>query len=353
MDLEAPSSMNPPPIVSEEPVPTATAIVHLLQCVELFEMLSDADLERVIAVGQVRRLNQGDYLFKGGEPPDSIHVILAGAIEVVRSTPDNPEPTPVAYISPGEAIGDMALFTGAKRRSAGRVPEFVDVHTMPKPAFKELARSIPGYGLDVAGVFAKRLEGFINQMRGQKRQKELSGKLKFFDLPTVVQTLVSANQTGVLAIVDDKGKTVAEVLLRDGAVERARFGLLEGEEAFYQLFYADDRGEFFFRTVREPNPDSISEIEISLSAMNLLMEAARLVDELGRVRRGLPDPDKPYQARTDELQWGDDESIDIAREVLAKLQNPRRIADLLSEVPASTYRLFSVAVELFKTGQIG
>jgi CRP-like cAMP-binding protein len=203
--------MNPPPIVTEEPVPTATAIVHLLQCVDLFAMLSDADLERVIAVGQLRRLNQGDYLFKGGDPPDSIHVILAGAIEVVRSTPDNPEPTPVAYISPGEAISDMALFTGAKRRSAGRVPEFADVLTLPKPAFKELAGSIPGYGLDIAGVFAKRLEGFINQMRGQKRQKELSGKLKFFDLPTVVQTLVSANQTGVLAIVGDKGRTVAEV----------------------------------------------------------------------------------------------------------------------------------------------
>lgn len=142
-------------------------------------------------------------------------------------------------------------------------------------------------------------------------------------------------------------------MLRDGAVERARCGLLEGEEAFCQLFHADERGEFFFRTVREPNPDSISQVEVSMSAMNLLMEAARLVDELGRARRGLPDPDKAYQARTEELQWEDDETIEITREVLAKLQNPRRIADLLSEVPASTYRLFSVAVELFKTGQIG
>ena len=344
--------MNPPPVVTEQPVPSATAIVHLLQCVELFETLSDADLERVIAAGQLRRLDQGDYLFRGGDPPESIHVILAGAIEVVRSTPDNPEPTPVAYISPGEAIGDMAVFTGAKRRSAGRVPEFADVLTLPKPAFKELARTIPGYGLDIAGVFAKRLEGFINQMRGQKRQKELSGKLKFFDLPTVVQTLVSANQTGVLAIVDDNGKTFAEVLLRDGAVERARFGLLEGEEAFYQLFHADKRGEFFFRTVREPNPDSISTVEVSMSAMNLLMEAARLVDELGRVRRTLPDPNKPYQARTEELQWEDEETIDVAREVFTKLQNPKRIADLVDEVPASTYRLFQVAAELFKTEQI-
>jgi hypothetical protein len=282
----------------------------------------------------------------------AIHVILAGAIEVVRSTPDSPEPTPVAYISPGEAVGDMALFTGKKRSSAGRVPEFADVLTLPKAAFKELARSIPGYGMDVAEVFAKRLQAFINQMRGQKRQKELSGKMKFFDLPTVIQTLVSSSQTGVLSIADANGKTFAEVLLRDGAVERARCGLLEGEEAFYQFFNSDDQGEFFFRNVREANPDSISRVEIGMSAMNLLMESARLVDELSRVRRGLPDPDKPYEARTGELQWDDDETIDIAGEVLAKLQNPRRIADLLYEVPCSTYKLFYVAAELFKTEQI-
>jgi hypothetical protein len=57
--------MNPPPVVTEQPEPTATAIVHLLQCVELFEMLSDADLERVIAAGHVRRLNQGGLPVQG------------------------------------------------------------------------------------------------------------------------------------------------------------------------------------------------------------------------------------------------------------------------------------------------
>ena len=53
--------------------------------------------------------------FKTGDAPDSIHVILAGAIEVVRSTPDSPEPVPVAYLSPGEAVGDMGLFTRTPR----------------------------------------------------------------------------------------------------------------------------------------------------------------------------------------------------------------------------------------------
>ena len=252
----------------------------------------------------------------------------------------------------GEAIGAMGLFPRTERRSAGRVPEFADVLTLSLPVFEELTRTVPGYGLAIATVFARRLEGFIKRMRGKKRRKELSGKLKFFDLPTVVQTLVTAKQTGVLTITDEDGKTYAEVLLLDGSVDRARCGLLEGAEAVYQLFHNDDNGEFFFRTVREPDPESISKIRISMSAMNLLMEAMRLMDEAPSVRRRLPDPDKPYQARVIHLEWEDDATVAIAQEVLEKLREPRAIADLIDEVTCSAFTLYGVAAELWESGQI-
>ena len=344
--------MTPTSVVSQHSAPSAAQMIDVLGGVDLFEMLSDADLERVIAAGQKRRLERGDYLFQPGDPPDSIHVILAGAIEVVRSTPDSPEPTPVAYLSPGEAIGDMGLFTRTARRSAGRVPEFADILTLTLPVFEELTRTVPGYGLEIAAVFARRLDGFIKRMRGQKRRKELSGKLKFFDLPTVVQTLVTSNQTGVLTITDDNRETYAEVLLRDGKVDRARCGVLEGEEAFYQLFHDVDHGEFFFRTVREPDPETISKIGISLSPMNLLLEAVRLMDEFPSVRRRLPDPEKPYQARTENLQWEEDTTVAIAQEVLAKLRDPHPIADLIDDVPCSMFTLYRIAAELFESDQI-
>ena len=344
--------MNSEPVVSQQPAPTSAHMIDILRGVDLFEMLSDADLERLIAAGQRRRLEQGEYLFKAGDPPDSVHVLLAGAIEVVRSTPDSPEPVPVAYLSPGEAIGDMGLFTETPRRSAGRAPEFADVLTLGMPVFEELNRTIPGFGLGIAAVFARRLEGFIKHMREQKRRKELSGKLRYFDLPTVVQTLVTARQTGVLTITEEDRKTYAEVLLRDGTVDRARCGVLEGPEAFYQLFHHDDHGEFFFRTVREPDPDSISKVRIPLSAMNLLLEAMRLMDEFPSVRARLPDPEKPYQARTGDLQWGDEASAHIAQDVLAKLREPRPLAQLIDDVPCNAFTLYRIAAELFESGQI-
>jgi CRP-like cAMP-binding protein len=345
--------MNATLVKSRHPLPSPTVISNVVGGVDLFEMLSSEDLERVIAAGEVYRLEQGDYLFKAGDPPDSIHVILAGAIEVVRSTPDNPQPTPVAYLSPGEAIGDMGLFTGTARRSAGRAPEFADVITLTRSILEELTYTVPGYGLEIAAVFARRLDAFIKRMRGQKRRKELSGRLRFFDLPTVLQTLVQSKQTGVLTITDDEGETYAEVLLLDGSVARAHCGMAEGEEAFYQLFHKDDQGEFFFRSILEPDADSISEVVISRSAMNLLLEAMRRIDEFPFVRNRLEDPERPFRARTETLQWEEEATQAIAQEVLDKLRAPRLVADLIDDVPCSTFTLYRIAAELFESDQIG
>ena len=61
-------------------------------------------------------------LFRVNEPADCVHLLLDGAIEIVRSTRESPDPTPVAYITPGELIGDMALFTGTPRRRTAACP---------------------------------------------------------------------------------------------------------------------------------------------------------------------------------------------------------------------------------------
>ena len=333
---------------------TQAAILRILRGVDLFAMLPDADLEQIQLAGHVRLLGPGETLFRAGDPPDRIHVILSGVIEVVRSTPDRPEPSPVAYLSPGETIGDMGLITGSSRRSSGRVPEHAEVWTLDRPSFEQLTRTIPGYGMQVAKVFAQRLEEFITHARGQARRKELSGKLKFFDLPTVVQTLVTANQTGILTLTNDQEKSFAEVLLRDGAVERARCGAVEGEEAFYQLFMAgSDGGFFFFRSVAEPNRDSVSRTPITISALNLLMESMRLVDELPEMKQRLPDPERPYRALTGEMRWTDDRTLRAAHDILAKLKTPHRISELVNEVPCSTYTLYRIAADLFDSKQIG
>ena len=336
-----------------EPV-SLDQIKGMLRGVELFEVLASGDLDRVVDAGSVSVLGRGDMLFKSRDPSDRIHVVIEGAIEILRTTPDHPDPVPVAYISPGEVIGDMALLTGSQRRSGGRVPQKAVVWTLTRETFERLANDIPGYGMEIAKMFARRLEGFITHMRRQARRKELAGKLRYFDMPTVVQTLVSSNQTGILTIADEDGEAFAEVLLCDGSIDRARCGALEGEDAFYEIFLGSGDGTFTFQTVAQPDPDTISKTPLTLTAMNLLMEAMRLVDELPEVQGRLPDVMKPYKAqvRHRKLDWDEDSTRAVAKQMLAKLRSPKRLCELNGDLRCSTFTLYDVAARLFETGQI-
>jgi hypothetical protein len=78
-----------------------------------------------------------------------------------------------------------------------------------------------------------------------------------------------------------------------------------------------------------------------------------LIDELPRVLRRLPDPEKQYKALTHTLNWDDGTTFMIAQQVLDRLRNGKPLETLLNVVPCSTFTLYRVAAELYKGGQIG
>jgi CRP-like cAMP-binding protein len=321
-----------------------------LRATELFEMLSAADVRKVAAAGEVRQLKRGEFLFRKNDDADSLHLLLDGAIEIVRPTHESAEPVPVAYVSPGELIGDMAIFTGTQRRSDGRVPQRARVWSLSRAGFEELARELPGYGMELTRMFARRLQDLISHMRRQARRKELAGKLRYFDMPTVVQTLITAGQTGLLTFVDDDGHVYAEAMLRGGTVDRARCGQLEGEDAFHEIFLHKDDGEFYFRSLVDPDPRAVSKSAITTPAMHLMMEAMRRADELAELREKLGGTTREYRAAGDAADWPDAATAKIAAQILAELKKPRRLEDLRGTVPCSSFVLYRIASELVEQG---
>ena len=327
-------------------------LVETLRATELFEMLSARDAHQVAAAGEILELKRGEYLFNTDDRAECIYLLLDGAIEIVRPTSESPAPVPVAYISPGELVGDMALFTRTRRRSDGRVPERARVWKLTRGDFEGLVEELPGYSMDLARMFARRLQDLITHMRRQARRKELAGKLKYFDMPTVVQTLLTSGQTGLLTFVGDGGGVVAEVMLKKGTVDRARCGQLEGEEAFHEIFLNKDHGEFYFRSLVDPDPEVVSTVPIATPALHLMMESMRRADEMAELREKLRGTELSYRAADSEADWQDERTADAARCLLAALQQPRRLEDLRGEVPCSSYTVYRVAGLLKDAGLI-
>ncbi len=55
----------------------------------------------------VRQFNQGDRIVAQGSPPDGLHIVALGEVNIMHN--DGKEPTLVARLGPGEVVGEVAL----------------------------------------------------------------------------------------------------------------------------------------------------------------------------------------------------------------------------------------------------
>ncbi|MDF1551640.1 MAG: DUF4388 domain-containing protein [Deferrisomatales bacterium] len=105
---------------------------------------------------------------------------------------------------------------------------------------------------------------------------ELRGNLIDFSLPDIIQLVGFGRKTGALRLSFAAGD--AALFFDQGNVVHAEYPGSVGQDAVYQLFHVPS-GEFRFQT--EVLPDTRT---IEMDPTNLIMEAARLLDESNRER---------------------------------------------------------------------
>ena len=83
------------------------------QC-QLFQELSDADLEILVAHSQMREVPRGKILYRKDEKSnDTFCLIISGKVDIVGR-----EGRVVKVVGPGEVIGEIALSNPYKTRTA-------------------------------------------------------------------------------------------------------------------------------------------------------------------------------------------------------------------------------------------
>ena len=194
-----------------------------------------------------------------------------------------------------------------------------------KAVFLDLMDVLPAFSRNLCVVLARRLETTTLKVP-RASGKQLQGNLRYFDLATVIQTLIGSQQTGALVVTQDKHK-LAEIFFYHGNIARARYRHLAGDDAVFQLFQSPVEGDFSF-TGREVREEEV-QTEISMPAISLLMESVRMQDELPMLQ-GAPAGRRPrLPAEGGQLAWEEPESIELAASVWSRLKKgatPRRPA---------------------------
>jgi hypothetical protein len=107
------------------------------------------------------------------------------------------------------------------------------------------------------------------------------GSLKELPLPDIIQLVSVSGKTGVFSLRRGADAT-GEIYLRGGQIVHAHAGDLQGEEAMYELAIWPE-GEFVFTPGQETQVTTIHK-----SNTNLLMEAARRIDEWQILSKRIP-----------------------------------------------------------------
>jgi len=330
--------------------PSPSIEPDFLKGCELFENQPPEVLKAVVMQGKRLELGPGDILFRQGDQGDQLYIVKSGVLEVLTKQADSVELTPVAYIGAGEVLGELALLTGSPRSATVRSPEHAELFTVDKPVFLDLMVSLPTFARNLCLVLAKRLEATTLKVP-RASTKQLQGNLRFFDLATVIQTLIGSHQTGSLVVVQDGGKhKLADLFFVKGNIARAKVRNLTGDDAVFQLFQTPLEGDFSFtgKTVQDEDMNT----DITMPAISLLMESVRLQDELPVLQERLGDPARIYKQKAAQLQWEDAESVELAATIWARLKKGASINDLHRDVPRCTYYIYRTLLTLVETQQV-
>jgi CRP-like cAMP-binding protein len=137
--------------------------IRLLSLVDIFEPLSEEEIERLNGQLPDRRLEEGEIFFGPDDPSERLFILQRGKARVFRITPDGREFT-LAVIESGTVFGEMAL-TGQQLEGAyAQAMEPSEVSTMARADLERLVVEKPEVGLKIMQLLSERLRRYESRL---------------------------------------------------------------------------------------------------------------------------------------------------------------------------------------------
>ena len=167
---------------------------------EFFSAASPAANDAIASSAHEKNLVRGDVLFKEGEAPDALYIVLSGRIAIaIDNKPLDSRESVVALMVEGDLFGDLALLDGGARSALARALEPSTVLHIPYSAVEPQLSSNPDLLWGITRVLARRLRAMDEALadsvfldvtgRTAKRLLELSEGKDEFVLPVTQEEL--------------------------------------------------------------------------------------------------------------------------------------------------------------------
>ena len=241
----------------------------LLRTIELFKMLTDADLDDLAALLTLENYEWGFPIAQEGDPGTNLFIIISGRVEVVDE-----EGITLAEMGEGEVFGEMSLLTGDRVTATILAAEPCKIAKMSQKNFRHILNRFPSLQVFFYKLLVSRITA-VNLKRAEELSSGMVGQLTDISPVELCQMINSIQKTGRLIIDSSETKTTALLLFHEGEVLQAVHNERKGKDAFYRIL-AMTRGRFKFiqgLTASEKKLDVIG------GFMAMLMEGMRRIDD--------------------------------------------------------------------------
>jgi CRP-like cAMP-binding protein len=130
--------------------------IRLLSLVDIFEPLSEQDIERLNGQLPDVHLEPGEMFYGPEDQTEKLFILQKGKIRIFRTTPDGREFT-LAVVEAGTVFGEMVLTAQQLEGAYAQAMEPSQVSTMAREDLERLVLEKPEVGIRIMQVLSERL----------------------------------------------------------------------------------------------------------------------------------------------------------------------------------------------------
>ena len=130
--------------------------LQLLRKLPVFAQLSASQTETLLGHMDEVIFPEGTPLFQEGDHGDRLYYIIAGFLEVLKTSGSN-QSRVLASMGPGESLGEMAIIDELPRSATVVARSEVHALVLTREAFDQVVHEEPAIGVEVLKGLARRL----------------------------------------------------------------------------------------------------------------------------------------------------------------------------------------------------
>jgi CRP-like cAMP-binding protein len=153
----------------------------------LFADLLEADIVAILQYSKSHTYQTGEIVFREGDPPDGLYLVLSGALRYFVTINQNKQKT-IGEVNPGEYVGEFSLLDGQPRSTTLEAILPSEVLILPAKAFETILKLRPSVAL---GIHRKLCE--VIRRRTGRRMPEPRQPVTFADLRDLTNILRNYN----------------------------------------------------------------------------------------------------------------------------------------------------------------